>query len=280
MPPDLNHYRVLGVSRRASFEQIRAAYVALLKRHHPDSSTNAAEHQNGVHVHRIVTAYNILKDPKRRAAYDVGLRQDVSRPRLAPSPYVPPPRRRRRGRWKIDVNALTYLVAAVAAAIGIQLLVWGYARFQRASLADSQVAQSLVRKLDNVPTPARLETVAKLAGTMSGADATNFSSHCFSQAGRSSNPTVADMCVGFDTAYVYWREAVDGAFIAEPYFQIEATKSRDARAYSRLDPDAAMIRIASIRAATFQALLRVTSGPGPVERTNLSATVDPEPTPE
>jgi DnaJ-class molecular chaperone len=56
MPPDQNHYRVLGVSRRASLDQIRAAYVSQLKRYHPDSAQDEAEHQNGAHVHRIVAA--------------------------------------------------------------------------------------------------------------------------------------------------------------------------------------------------------------------------------
>jgi hypothetical protein len=92
---------------------------------------------------------------------------------------------------------------------------------------------------------------------LSGPDATTHSSQCFAQAARDSNPTAADLCIAFDTAFVYWRETAGGAFIADPYFQNEAMKARFGNALSRLDPDAAMVRTASIRAATFQTLLRL-----------------------
>jgi curved DNA-binding protein CbpA len=266
MPPDQNHYRVLGVSRRANFEQIRAAYVAQLKRYHPDSGDDEAEHQNGAHVHRIVAAYNTLKDPKRRAAYDAELRQfaerqasvrqPAPRPRPATVPYVTPVPRRRRRKFKVDLNTLVYLSAAIAAAVGIQLLVWGYAKYQKSQVIEVHPA-SLVRKLDDLPTQERLEPVAKLAGMLSGPDATSYSSQCFAKAARNSNPTAADVCIAFDTAFVYWRETAGGAFIADPYFQNEAMKARFVNAFSKLDPDAAMVRTASIRAATFQTLLRL-----------------------
>lgn len=288
MPPDLNHYRVLGISRRASSEQIRAAYVALLKRYHPDSSQDESEHQNGAHVHRIVAAYNTLKDPRRRAVYDAELRQvaqrQVAQRKVAqrhavprPTPYVPPRRRRKKAPWTIDLNALTYLVAGIAAAIGLQLLVWGYDRYQRTHVGEPQSVRGLVQRLNDVPTAVDLMPVAKQAGIMSGSDATRYSAQCFAQASRSANPTAADRCVAFDTAYLYWRETVAGAFVPEPYFQSEAIKSRNAGAYARLGPDAAMVRVASIRAATFQALLRVTSIPDAVMKNGSPPSAAPEP---
>lgn len=265
MPPDQNHYRILGVPRHAKLHQIRTAYVALLKRHHPDSSGDARANRNGVDVDRIVTAYKTLKDPRLRAAYDAELRRLSQRsrlarqhPRAAPVPYVPQRRRKKKKvRLKVDPNSLTYVAAAIAAAIGIQLLVWGYQKFDNARHGAVASGPALIRKLDDVPTPPRLEPVARLAGMLPAEDANKYSARCFSQAARSRSPTAADMCVAFDTAFVYWRETTAGAFTTDPYFQGEAIRSRYANAYSRLDPDAAMVRIASIRSSTFQALLRI-----------------------
>lgn len=269
MRPDQNHYRVLGVPRHANLHQIRTAYVALLKRHHPDSSGNPRANRNGVDVDRIVTAYKTLKDPRLRAAYDAELRQLAQRSRLArqsravphvrPAPvaYVPRRRRKKKLQLKVDPNHLTYVAAAIAAAIGIQLLVWGYQKLDNARYDAVASGPALVRKLDDVPTPMRLEPVARLAGMLPAEDANKYSARCFSQANRSRSPTAADLCVAFDTAFVYWRETTAGPFTTDPYFQGEAVKSRYANAYSRLDPDAAMVRIASIRSSTFQALLRI-----------------------
>jgi hypothetical protein len=63
-----NPYQVLGVSRKASIEAIKAAFHALAKKCHPDrhSEDPGAEQQ----FKRINEAYGVLKDPQRRAAYD------------------------------------------------------------------------------------------------------------------------------------------------------------------------------------------------------------------
>jgi hypothetical protein len=67
--------------------------------------------------------------------------------------------------------------------------------------------------------------------------------------------------------------------VTDPYFQPDAIKGRDAVAYRKLDGDAAMVRIASVRAATFEALLRVSSDP---EKISDSIQSDPlsEPLPQ
>lgn len=284
MRPDQNHYRVLGVPRHAKLHQIRTAYVSLLKRHHPDSSGDPRSSRNGVDVDRIVTAYKTLKDPHLRAAYDAELRQlalgsrltrqsrPAPRPRAAPVVYVPGRRRKKKKvQLKVDSNSLTYVAAAIAAAIGIQLLVWGYQRLDDGRNGSVASGPSLIRKLDDVPTPMTLEPVARLAGMLSAEDANKYSARCFSQASRSRSPTAADLCVAFDTAFVYWRETTAGTFTADPYFHGEAVRSRHTNAYSRLDPDAAMVRIASIRSSTFQALLRIADLTSGLSSDNFSA---------
>ena len=64
----LDFYKVLGLSRRATSDEIKAAYRALAKRHHPD--VNAGDEQDEWRTKEINRAYEILGDPEARAAYD------------------------------------------------------------------------------------------------------------------------------------------------------------------------------------------------------------------
>jgi molecular chaperone DnaJ len=63
-PPSADPYAVLGVSPGATAAEIKAAYRALVKRHHPDA---------GGDDHRIVAlnaAWEVLGDGERRRRYD------------------------------------------------------------------------------------------------------------------------------------------------------------------------------------------------------------------
>jgi hypothetical protein len=62
-------YKVLGVARDASPEQIKKALYALVKRWHPDRNPDNKEECTRRLV-EINEAYEILKDPEQRAAYD------------------------------------------------------------------------------------------------------------------------------------------------------------------------------------------------------------------
>jgi DnaJ-class molecular chaperone len=66
-----NHYATLGLDCRCSFEQIRAAYRVLARKHHPDLNPRSAEAQD--RTRDINAAYEILGDPERRRAFDESL---------------------------------------------------------------------------------------------------------------------------------------------------------------------------------------------------------------
>lgn len=63
-----DHYAALGLDRRCSPEQIRAAYRLLAKRHHPD--LNPGSDEALARSQELNAAYEILSDPARRRAYD------------------------------------------------------------------------------------------------------------------------------------------------------------------------------------------------------------------
>src|SRR6056297_1511428 len=60
-------YDVLGVSRKASAEEIRRAYRQLARKYHPDVSTETDASERFAEV---TQAYEVLSDEERRARYD------------------------------------------------------------------------------------------------------------------------------------------------------------------------------------------------------------------
>ena len=70
---DVDHYLVLGVPRTADAATIRAAYVALAKRYHPDVATGNPE-LAAFNFRQITDAYQTLSDPDARAHYDAKVR--------------------------------------------------------------------------------------------------------------------------------------------------------------------------------------------------------------
>ena len=65
MTPD--HYAALGLSPTSEDVVIRAAYLALMRRYHPDTNPSAAA---AARTRAINAAYAVLGDPERRADYD------------------------------------------------------------------------------------------------------------------------------------------------------------------------------------------------------------------
>ena len=63
-----DYYDLLGVPRGADDATIKAAYRRLAKEHHPDRKNGCKESE--AHFKAINEAYDILKDPQKRAAYD------------------------------------------------------------------------------------------------------------------------------------------------------------------------------------------------------------------
>jgi DnaJ-class molecular chaperone len=61
-------YEVLGVPRDAKPDAIRSAYRKLARKHHPD--VNPGDKKAEERFKKIATAYEVLSDEKRRAAYD------------------------------------------------------------------------------------------------------------------------------------------------------------------------------------------------------------------
>jgi len=61
----VDHYAVLGVSSQATTMEIKAAYRALVKRHHPDAGGEDQQR-----ILELNAAWEVLRDGERRRRYD------------------------------------------------------------------------------------------------------------------------------------------------------------------------------------------------------------------
>lgn len=70
----IDHYAALGIAKDADPEVIRAAYRALAKKYHPDSSSDKTP-EALMRFRQISAAHAILSDSSARAKYDESLDQ-------------------------------------------------------------------------------------------------------------------------------------------------------------------------------------------------------------
>lgn len=63
-----DYYKILGVDRKASDDDIRKAYRKLAKQHHPDYNPNNKQAED--RFKEINEAYEVLSDAKKRSHYD------------------------------------------------------------------------------------------------------------------------------------------------------------------------------------------------------------------
>lgn len=77
----MTHYDVLGVAPSAPAAEVRRAYLALARRHHPDRPGGDARTMRAVNA-----AWATLGDPGRRADYDRSLAPPEARPAAPTAP--------------------------------------------------------------------------------------------------------------------------------------------------------------------------------------------------
>lgn len=65
----MNHYQRLGILPDSSFQDIKDAFYALMKRHHPDHGGDAEVARS------MIEAYEVIMDPEKRSRHDLFCRQ-------------------------------------------------------------------------------------------------------------------------------------------------------------------------------------------------------------
>lgn len=105
MPKVHSHYENLKIARDASADEIRAAYRALTRKHHPDRNPDNADSERVMSV--INVAYGVLSDPFKRGDHDRWIAQTEARPghspRALPTLHAPTaPHRRARAQEQAE----------------------------------------------------------------------------------------------------------------------------------------------------------------------------------
>src|SRR6201986_2186225 len=65
-----DYYKILGVGKNASEDEIKKAYRKLARQYHPD--TNQGDKKAEERFKEISQAHDVLSDPDKRKAYDRG----------------------------------------------------------------------------------------------------------------------------------------------------------------------------------------------------------------
>ena len=254
-------YAVLNVAPDADPAVIEAAYKALIKKYHPDMLAGAP----GGDLRRaseINEAFQVLRDPDRRARYDQDerARQDAFRRAAAAASgpviyHPPPPRRRRKSRWR----ALLLLVAAAAA-----FFVWRETEAGQRFFGSGGSSFALQAAPGGNPAAVRAKDIDRAFDEFrSIRDRTgllglsSFSQDCFAGQSRSQSPTEFDFCVAFDHAAADYDAKVAGDDLPQlPRFRPEELNSRHEWAARLISSDENWIsaRLAELRKLTSERL--------------------------
>jgi len=224
-------YDVLGVARTASAAEIRAAYLWLMKRHHPDVTVHLRPQGPGM-APLINRCYATLRDLEKRAAYDAQLdykaRAQPGKLQLAPiGSRAQPSRQSTYARFSATAACIVCVPFALA---------WLAAPRGEMSLAfdalTSTPASAPVERTPSLPSDSQIRDQTIAAMTMTAGDAETFSRNCFTEARQNAPSSEAALCIAFDEAFLYWRKAPGFMDALPPYFtdDLVILRERDAMA--------------------------------------------------
>lgn len=208
-------YDILGVPPGVGDQELRAAYIRLMKRHHPDASGESAA------ASEINRAFSTLRDPALRAAHDHDLawaRRKMREARLQRARGTvlrpPPPPPRGRGRRA----AMPALILTVAGAAGL----WWTRPDLAERLLDRPVpAPAFATAFEGAaPPPARPHVPTGHVGAAivdfdiiavsgGGAEAVSYSRRCFGELVEMPSMRLFDHCIAFDLLARLWLQSGD-----------------------------------------------------------------------
>ncbi len=259
------HYQVLGVHSKADTAAIRAAYLKLIKRHHPDRGSSGASH---VQITDINLAYSVLRDARKRADYD----EELLREWLRSQP--PPPRRPSQARPSLPRqrrNSLALRTAVLAVAVLLVAIPSDLFVNQRGAWSDAQMHASVLppqpaKAPDPAPVTAPapppapvfdpgIENIIEVALAVPLDDALPTSLRCFEEIRGLRAASAADHCIAFDLATSFWQDGDFKTAAQRTYFDRAAMRRRHHKVLAELEPIHARDRLQALDRLAISALV-------------------------
>jgi curved DNA-binding protein CbpA len=255
--PDRTHYQTLGISSHASAAEVRAAYIAKMKLHHPDVAFLGSQ---GPCPEDINTAYAVLRDQFRRRAYDATLTQRVhqrqyTRAGARPTRVRAQPKHsralKRRGR---RFAAMAMAAAAVATWSAITTSS-GIATASSPRKIEKQgfmgPPEPVLDPVQNSDVKDALSDFEWIVTTSEAREVAIYSRHCFSQLSNGADLRLLDRCVAFDLAAGYLLPA-DAS--VSPLYTKQNRDARYRKASAFLTPKAATARVLELEEKMISAI--------------------------
>ena len=251
-------YDILGVARTDSPERIRAAYVALMKRCHPDAAGRCTDGPVP-DVHAVNEAFATLKDPRKRERYDLELslrakKADAAGQGPHPRPHVPPRRHTNSlrpvappppppGRSSAARKMLLPVLIAVVGGAGLYALKEEQGLATQVTVQGAAVVPATATVFDDpqvlvVDVRDAVSDGQWIAAHGSADEAVRYSRHCFNQLVDFPNLRFFDRCVAFDLFWQGQLAGQDNAEAVQAYFSGPGAAQRHEQQLARLSPDA------------------------------------------
>jgi curved DNA-binding protein CbpA len=251
------YYDFFGVSRTASADQIRSAYLWLMKQYHPDLSNQTDRERAADYAAVLNRSYDILKDPQKRANYDAWLDLD-SRSRgtakVRRALLTGETRRKRESAWDASSKGAAVLAGVVLLLLGAALFGPGNSLMHlEAASAETTGAGATQRSLARLDEAALRQQVRNAIATRSD-EAESASTRCFAAAREAQSASDAEKCIVFDDAYLEWNQSAADVLSRPPYFNdaVVRLRHRNAMAAAGSFDDS---RLMQLRQRTLNALL-------------------------
>ena len=244
MRREYTFYEVFDLNERATAQQVRSAYLRLMKLHHPDRSVGQ---QTPGFVALINLCYETLSDPVKRAAYDSELRQRNSA-NAALSPVVSS------ARGRVQRSRLAAAALLVVASAAVIALVSAKSLTQTPPVLWAGTVAAEPARLPRLTQRDLIERQVRLAKTLSPAEALLFSERCFRQAQAERSGRPVQLCIIFDDAFLYWRQTPQWNAMLPPYFDDDVVRARHTGALLRFETNVEGT-LAQLRYEAFRALL-------------------------
>jgi hypothetical protein len=248
MPSGPTYYDFFGVSRTASADEIRSAYLWLMKQYHPDLTGGAERDRAADYAAILNRSYDILKDPQKRANYDAWLdlgaggrgKRKVRRALLTGET-----RRRGKSVWDSSTKGAAALGGFMVVLLAAAMTLPGKSATQPPSLP-AQIATHV--------DDAELREQVRLAVAASPDEAQASSERCFANAREEGSGRRAEACIVFDNAYLEWNQSAADVLSRPTYFNDAVVRLRHRNALGA-DGSFADARLMQLRQRTLNSLL-------------------------